>query len=468
MKRVISVILVITAFSTPAFAKYSGGSGAPNNPYQIANVADLMTLANDTNDYNKCFIQIADINLTGQVFTAAIIAPDGNFTGTFDGGNHVITNFTINGDSKLGFFGVNYGSIKNLGLENFIIRSSPGAYNVGGLAGVNESTGHINNCHSSGNVRVRSNSQQIGGVAGTNIGVVTGSFSTGTVSGDARSFYLGGLVGNNFWGTISKCSSTADINGGSSTGGLAGSSIGIIKDSFSTGTIIVGPNSSGAGGIAGELSNRGSINNCFSTSKITGENGVFALGGLVGISMSGAAYINNCFSTGSVTGGANSFCVGGFIGKLNFGNISYCYSTGDVNGASGVGGFAGGGEGLISSSYFLDVAGPNNGYGTPLTDSQMKHQASFAGWDFVWETANGHNDAWAICEGNSYPKLTWQFIPGDFDNNKDVNFIDFSILAGKWMQADSTLYCGGTDLTGDSLVDWNDLTAFTENWLVGL
>jgi hypothetical protein len=38
----------------------------------------------------------------------------------------------------------------------------------------------------------------------------------------------------------------------------------------------------------------------------------------------------------------------------------------------------------------------------------------------------------------------------------------------KWMQADSTLYCGGTDLTGDGFVNLEDLYAFVENWLVGL
>jgi hypothetical protein len=37
-------------------AKYSGGTGEPNNPYQIGSVDDLLALAADTNDYNQCFI----------------------------------------------------------------------------------------------------------------------------------------------------------------------------------------------------------------------------------------------------------------------------------------------------------------------------------------------------------------------------------------------------------------------------
>jgi hypothetical protein len=60
-----------------------------------------MTLVNDANDYNKCFILTADVdldpNLPGnKVFATAVIAPDINnldlydfngvsFTGIFDG-----------------------------------------------------------------------------------------------------------------------------------------------------------------------------------------------------------------------------------------------------------------------------------------------------------------------------------------------------------------------------------------------
>ena len=73
--------------------------------------------------------------------------------------------------------------------------------------------------------------------------------------------------------------------------------------------------------------------------------------------------------------------------------------------------------------------------------------------------------AWAICKGVSYPKLAWQYVVGDFDNDKDVDFVDFATMGLKWLQADSPLYCGGTDLTGDGLVDLDDLDAFVENWL---
>jgi len=37
----------------------------------------------------------------------------------------------------------------------------------------------------------------------------------------------------------------------------------------------------------------------------------------------------------------------------------------------------------------------------------------------------------------------------------------------KWMQADSTIYCGGMDLTCDDWVDLNDLAIMCNYWLEG-
>lgn len=39
-------------------AKYSGGTGEPNEPYRIADYNDLYTLADNTSDYNKCFVMV--------------------------------------------------------------------------------------------------------------------------------------------------------------------------------------------------------------------------------------------------------------------------------------------------------------------------------------------------------------------------------------------------------------------------
>ena len=70
----------------------------------------------------------------------------------------------------------------------------------------------------------------------------------------------------------------------------------------------------------------------------------------------------------------------------------------------------------ITNCYFLDTNGPDNGYGEPLTDSQMKQQNSFTGWDFTGETANGTSYLWIINAGE-YPLLFYfdqTFLPYEF------------------------------------------------------
>jgi hypothetical protein len=81
--------------------------------------------------------------------------------------------------------------------------------------------------------------------------------------------------------------------------------------------------------------------------------------------------------------------------------------------------------GSISNCYFLDTSGPDNGYGTPLTDGEMKQQATFTGWDFV--------EVWDIEENQTYPYLRL-YSPADINHDKVVNFLDFAILAEHWLE----------------------------------
>jgi parallel beta-helix repeat protein len=287
---------------------YSGGSGMPEQPYQIATKADLLALAETAEDYNKCFVLTADVDMQGQVFTSAVIAGDTSsdygfqgtaFTGVFDGNGHKITNFAVSGGSNgcLGLFGLaDYGSlVKNLGLENFDVSGLSGAYYVGGLVGDN--SGNIINC-----------------------------CSAGSVSGP---YYVGGLVGDNYDGSITNCYSTGNVSGSSYIGGLVGYSYGNIA---------------------------------------------------------------NCYSAGAVSGTYDD--VGGLVGR----------NDGD----------------LITNSYFLVTGGPDNGYGEPLTDEQMKQQVRFHCWDF-W------TPVWTIKENEDYPRLWWEkeiakilFVPSVYPTIQDA------------------------------------------------
>ena len=167
--------------------KYSGGTGEPNDPYQIATAADLIALGDRPGDYDKHFILTADIdldpNLPGRkVFDRAVIAPDVNdlqynfqgtvVTGTFDGEGHAIRNLTIADPNHdyLGLFGMIAvgGQVSNLALEDVEISGGRHSINVGTLAGYNAGT--LADCSATGITIGCGNVREL---AGYNTGSIT-------------------------------------------------------------------------------------------------------------------------------------------------------------------------------------------------------------------------------------------------------------------------------------------------------
>jgi hypothetical protein len=227
-----------------AIRKYAGGTGEPNNPYQIATAEDLMLLGETTEDYVKHFILTANIdldpNLPGRrVFDRAVIAPDINdatwdfegtpFTGVFDGNGHTISHLTIQGQGYLGLFGKldSGANVKNLGVVDVNITGS-GLY-AGGLAAQN--SGEISVCYSTG---VVSAGRSVGGLVGYNSGNgnITNCSSHCTVSGFEN---IGGLLGNNGYGIncwVTRCFSTGMVTGTEDVGGLVGDNDANIDDSL--------------------------------------------------------------------------------------------------------------------------------------------------------------------------------------------------------------------------------------------
>jgi hypothetical protein len=342
---------------------YSGGSGTSSSPYLIANKADLLQLAGNTNHYNKYFKMTADIDLAGESFSKAVIAPDTStesgfqgteFTGTFDGNGHVIRNLKILGrNDYCALFGrigdtQNFGTVKNLGVVNCNITS--GINYAGGLCG-DLASGTIDNC-----------------------------YSTGTIEPDQSKYvagygtYIGGLCGNiGSKSTISNCYSSCTVNGAYKAGGLCGNNEGTISNSYSTGSVKYSSAVGGCGGRNGE------------------ENGDYFLGGICG---SNSGNIKNCYSIGNVNGDCY---LGGFCGS-NSANINDCYSIGSVTGYKYLGGFCGQNSGIISSSFWdVSTSGlMSSDGGTGVVTDQLKDKTAFtaANWNFV--------DTWVM---DGYPVL---------------------------------------------------------------
>lgn len=257
--KTINSVVLCFVLSSIAFA-YSGGSGTTSDPFQIANKADLLELAASTWDYDKAFILTADIDLSEEVFTTAVIAADmdnatktfqgADFRGIFDGNRHVIRNLTINpGNMRadfLGLFGfLRSGSVvKNLGVENVVITN------------------------------VKSDSMIAGGLAGANCGMIVNCYATGSVmSGELA----GGLVGYSFNGSITESYAIVNVHARFESGGLVGyNNAGIIRNCYSRGTITASESTSG-GLIGRDL--WGTIITCYSDSEVSGKTNV---GGLIG------------------------------------------------------------------------------------------------------------------------------------------------------------------------------------------
>ncbi len=238
---------------------YAGGDGSKNNPYQIANAAQLALYAQEVNSgkivYNKYAILTSDIDLGGSNWTP-IGTESNQFYSYFDGQGHTIRNLSITQSEitdvasgyTAGLFGyVVNASIRNLTVQHTVINISTtrNLWRIGVIAGyvgtTDQSTATIDNCHVEDAeityVEDQSYETAIGGIAG--IALATNypspiTFSRCTVnditvnsnstSGDMPS---GGILGrlNNGQAKIYACSASGTLTG-RNTGGLVGNNYG--------------------------------------------------------------------------------------------------------------------------------------------------------------------------------------------------------------------------------------------------
>ncbi|MEN6336410.1 MAG: GLUG motif-containing protein [Phycisphaerales bacterium] len=426
------ILLIVTLAATMGLlatargVEFAGGTGEPNDPYQVATPAQLLAIGTRQDLRQKSYILVNTIDLSGAVVTGSAIPSQ--FKGVLDGNGYTIENLGKKGNGCLGlFFQIGAGAeVKNLGILNARINGG------GALAMLNQ--GSVQNCYSAVDVSGR---RSVGGLVGGNSGVLSRCYSTGDVIGDVN--MAGGLAGTN-GGEISSCYSTSRVSCPSRAGGLVGVNARVMSDSHCTGQVLADAND--IGGLVGF--NSGEISRCYSTSPVTGA---MYVGGLAGTN---TGQIVSCYADANVV--SEGAYVGGLVGDNWGGSIRSCYSTGVLAAADYLGGLvgrsdsetgiaisysvarltapggsvsAGGlvGEGIAENCYFLDPAdggGPDNGVGVPLTDAEMKQQASFVGWDFSGTADDGEADLWFMPE-NAYPILIWQAEVTDPNDNAAVS-----------------------------------------------
>jgi hypothetical protein len=217
--------------------KYGGGGGTAEDPYLVYTAEQMIQIADNPEDWDKHFSLVEDIDLsgyTGRQFHIISNTWKEPFMGVFDGGGHVISNFTytidgfVNYAGLFGCLGAN-SEVRNLGLEdpNVSISSSNG---TGALAGLLFG-GVLRNCWARG-VQI-SGGFRVGGLAGEIYGgqLLDSYVDGGYVFGEHN--YVGGLVGENN-DVIARCYSTCQADSASGPiGGLVGyTSGGIVINSF--------------------------------------------------------------------------------------------------------------------------------------------------------------------------------------------------------------------------------------------
>ena len=187
---------------------------------------------------------------------------------------------------------------------------------------------------------------------------------TGTNSSDT---FGGGLCAENY-GTILRCCARGEVQGVTTAGGLVGDNLGIIVHSYATTNATGGTE---AGGLAG-TNGLQVVSGTSSRNQTTYE-------------VYGYGYILDCYASGPAIGSKRS---GGLVAQ----NVE---------------------KSFIVASYFpcdpndATQVGRNNGYGTALSERQMKERGSYHDWDFSAVEADASSHAWVMPE-NGYPLLAWQ------------------------------------------------------------
>lgn len=260
--RTIPILILICLFSFPAQAKYSGGTGEPNDPYLIYTAEQMNAIGVEPNDWDKHFKLMAEIDLSclvGSQFNTVE-----KFYGVFDGNGKRISNYECGGKEG-NFFGRVYGEVKNLTIVDCNMIKSDWGSSGGMLVGTLRGGGTIRRCYVQGG-HLFAPGHTGGGLVGENRdGLIIQCGSSASVVAEKHGHGgIGGLVGENRGG-ISQCYFTGEVSGDNPhLAGLVAVNEGVVSDCFSAGIVRPDEDQIGGAGLVGE--NSGVISQCYSVS----------------------------------------------------------------------------------------------------------------------------------------------------------------------------------------------------------
>ncbi len=250
------------------------------------------------------------------------------FYGTFDGDYNTIYNLYQNYEDSdnttiIGFFSTNGGIINNLKIENCNMSfTTNNMYVVSGVI-CGRNNGTINNCGTSGNLKMIDNGVKV--------------------------TYSSGITGQSF-GVIEKCYSKTKIEVSSNNSSSIQTNVGgiaaivnddYIKSCYNVGEININLNAGVeilVGGITAQ-NNKKNVENCYNIGKINIKANVQAtkmiqVGNIIGYNSENAE-INNCLNAGQISVSSlndnNNIVIGNIIGDSYLGTINNCYNIGEID-----------------------------------------------------------------------------------------------------------------------------------------
>lgn len=287
------------------------GDGTEVNPYLIQSIEDLVAFSNSANEgeyYRDKYVKLEttlDFNSDSSYYnpntkvsekTNRIIKEDsngtplkeflttgtgfnpiGNFSGFFNGNGKEIKNIYINRpeESEVALFSYHSEVIEKLGLTGNII----GGEDTGGISARGTIGSIVRYCYNKASVTGKRNVSGIDtGNAEIlycfNSGKITGSNSVGGIacaSANALKCYnYGEIIGEDYFiggislgGTVDSCYNLGNVNAPTAygVGGIVGTSVTTIKNSYNSGNII---GKSGVGAVLGNYqANQDTVENCY-------------------------------------------------------------------------------------------------------------------------------------------------------------------------------------------------------------
>lgn len=299
IKRLFALLLcLVMTVVTGTTAHGANKKPVEKEPIVISTAEELLTFAEncrlDTYSEGLMVTLAADIDLSDVDFSPIPV-----FAGTFDGCGYRITGLQLTTQgSAQGLFRylAKNAVVQNLTLDvQMLPEGSRGS--IGGIAGSN--AGVVMNCTVRGRI---SGGDSIGAIAGVNTvtGIIENCMTEAAVSG---LHFVGGICGSNM-GVVRSCYNHGDVNTTSEQNTVEISDITIESltnsDSAAASTDI--------GGIAGRSS--GVIRNCENTGTIGYRQMGYNVGGIAGTQ---SGYLADCVNRGDVSGRKE---VGGIVGQM--------------------------------------------------------------------------------------------------------------------------------------------------------